>query len=513
MNKTPFMVQLEEKLRPEERIFKFRSAELSGKYFTLELLVNHSSYDKVLDDGLKDKVLAAAKEIVPSSLISKIKYVKASTDADSVIRYIIEYVFKSNPSLYQQFSESAIDVKIEKDTLFVSITLEKFLYEYAVKSSLKEQLENYLEKRVMEDVTVEIYQVPNSEEETEPVFRAVNKTALIRTVEVNVEKFFCGNSAQLPRYICDVKGKEASDVCLCGIISNVKRKYIEKLDKDLYTFLINDTTGSIKVKYFEKKIKNVNWQEVFTEGKTLIMQGQIKFDTFDSEYEFSPRSIAEGTVDYSSINIKSDYHTEPAQYIHVFPQKITEGEQNNFFAEELNPEFKDKVFVVFDLETTGTDPVNDRIIEVCGVKLINGEICESFHTLVDPQMPIPVQASEVNHITDDMVAGQFTVEEILGDFYKFTRGTILVAQNAPFDMGFLRVNGNKYKYDFDNSFADTLVMARRLLNLKKNDLGSLCKYFNINLTGAHRALNDAVATAKLFVKLMNMEYSKNKKNA
>ena len=512
MNKNPFMIRLEEKLRPEEKIFKFRSAELSGKYFTLELLVEHSSYDKNLDDGLKEKVLAATKEILPSSLTCIVKYVKAATDPDAVVRYIIEYVFKSNPTLYQQFSESAIAAKVEKDTLLVDITLEKFVYEYALKSSLQEQLENYLDKRVMEEVSVEIHEVPNSDNADAPVFRAVNKAAVIRTVEVNVEKFFCGNSSQLPRYICDVKGKESSDVCVCGIISNVKRRYIEKIDKDLYSFLINDTTGSIKVKYFEKKIKNVNWQEVFSEGKTLIMQGQIKFDSFDNDYEFFPRSVAEGTVDYSSINIKSDYHTEPENYIRVFPQKMSEGVQNNIFAEELNPEFKDKVFVVFDLETTGTDPVNDKIIEICGVKLVEGEICERFHTLVDPQMPIPVQASEVNHITDDMVAGQYTIDEILGDFYKFTRGTILVAQNAPFDMGFLRVNGNKYKYDFDNSFADTLVMARRLLNLKKNDLGSLCKYFDIDLSGAHRALNDAVATAKLFVKLMNAEYAKNKKN-
>lgn len=156
-------------------------------------------------------------------------------------------------------------------------------------------------------------------------------------------------------------------------------------------------------------------------------------------------------------------------------------------------------FCVFDLETTGFSPDRGaRIIEVGAVRLRRGEIVSDFHTLVDPGEPIPVEIRELTGLTDEDVSGAPDVTGVLREFGRFARETVLVAHNAPFDLGFLR----SYHPDPpDHVCVDTLPLARRLLDLESYALDVLLDHFGIERPRAHRGLDDARATAELFRRL------------
>jgi DNA polymerase-3 subunit alpha (Gram-positive type) len=99
----------------------------------------------------------------------------------------------------------------------------------------------------------------------------------------------------------------------------------------------------------------------------------------------------------------------------------------------LNPE---KIFVAFDIETTGLSPNLDRIIELGAVKYQDGKVVETFNELISPGIPLPPESIEVHGITEDMLEGMPPVEEVLPHFLKFVGDGILVAHNAKFDTGF-----------------------------------------------------------------------------
>lgn len=150
-------------------------------------------------------------------------------------------------------------------------------------------------------------------------------------------------------------------------------------------------------------------------------------------------------------------------------------------------------YVVFDLETTGISSYHDDIIEISAVKVRGGKEFDTFSTLVNPQRPIPKSATQVNGITDAMVADVPILEDVLPDFLQFIKGFILVGHNiGSFDLKFLNAATEEfYGTSVPNDYVDTLYMARRCLpELEHHRLGDVAEYFNISTKGAHRALND-----------------------
>lgn len=167
-------------------------------------------------------------------------------------------------------------------------------------------------------------------------------------------------------------------------------------------------------------------------------------------------------------------------------------------------EFRDTNFTVFDFETTGLYPyAGDRICEVGAIKVDRaGRIAEKFHTLVDPRRPISYGAYRVNGITDAMVRGQPTIDEVLPKFMSFITGTVLVAYNAGFDLGFLEYalgrDGDSLK---SYNVIDVLKLARRVFpGLERYNLGSVSHSLGICMTTEHRAMADVFATWKVFAK-------------
>ena len=150
-------------------------------------------------------------------------------------------------------------------------------------------------------------------------------------------------------------------------------------------------------------------------------------------------------------------------------------------------------YVVFDLETTGISRVYDEVVEISAVKVRGGKVVDEFSTLVNPGRHIPSGASQVNGITDQMVAYAPRFVKVLQEFLDFTEGYPLVGHNiASFDMKFICRDAEKYYGSVPvNDYIDTLPLARKHLpNLSHHKLTNLASYYGLTPDGAHRALND-----------------------
>ncbi len=161
-------------------------------------------------------------------------------------------------------------------------------------------------------------------------------------------------------------------------------------------------------------------------------------------------------------------------------------------------------FIAFDLETTGTVPAVDQIVEIGAVRYVNGEAEATFSTLINPRQSIPPGASAVNGITDDMVLGKPFIESILEPFAEFCQDLPVVAHNAPFDSQFLTTSIRKYETSSPRGvILDTLPMARKVFpGLANYKLGTLVQHLKIQAGTFHRAEEDASYCGRLFLEIL-----------
>ena len=162
-------------------------------------------------------------------------------------------------------------------------------------------------------------------------------------------------------------------------------------------------------------------------------------------------------------------------------------------------------FVVFDIETTGFSPVNNKIIEIGAVKIRQGEITDRFSAFVNPGVPIPFEIEKLTSINDSMVMDAPPIEVILPQFLDFCQDAVLVAHNANFDMSFIMENAKRQGISRKFTFVDTLGIARVLLTHQaKHTLDAVAKTLSISLENHHRAVDDAECTAHIFLKFSAM---------
>lgn len=165
----------------------------------------------------------------------------------------------------------------------------------------------------------------------------------------------------------------------------------------------------------------------------------------------------------------------------------------------------DDDYVVFDIETTGFGPVKDQIIEIGAVKVVGGQIVDKFSTFINPVIPIPYEIIQLTSITDEMVMDYPEIDVILPQFLEFCKGSVLVAHNAGFDVGFITKKAENLGIDLDFTVVDTVSLARILLpNLNRYKLNVVAKELGISLENHHRAVDDAGCTAEIFVKFIEM---------
>ncbi len=160
-------------------------------------------------------------------------------------------------------------------------------------------------------------------------------------------------------------------------------------------------------------------------------------------------------------------------------------------------------YAIIDVETTGSSPFNGKITEIA-IYIYNGsEITDSFCSLVNPECGIPWNITQLTGITNEMVESAPKFYEIAKKIVEITANTTFVAHNAAFDYSFVREEFKRLGYDYKRKTMCTVSLSRKLIpGLRSYSLGNICQDLNITIEGRHRAGGDALATVKLFEKIL-----------
>ncbi|MBO4412843.1 MAG: 3'-5' exoribonuclease [Clostridia bacterium] len=440
-----------------------------------------------------------------------IKFKKSYLDENLISESILKFL-KTNYSSVATFLQED-NIVVSKNELFINVNMElnKEIYDLYANKNLEESLKAFLENSFIAEFNVSL-NLKEEEIDLEDILERQNKIAYDKTFLApkvpryrvnNPEVIFGQEIDPLPEFIKNIKFEKESCI-LAGKVENLeKNSYLAKKGKQAgqtkfyYSFVLNDTTSKIEVKYFSSKANEPKMDKLFADAEVLIV-GDVR--EFNKKFTLYINSIS-----YCKLPDVIEYKSEFKEgYECVLPKPYSVVKQENLFVKNktLPKNVLDTEYVVFDTETTGLDPESCEIIEIGAVKIKNGIICEQFQTLINPKRPIPADATEINNITNEMVKDAPKIDVAIRDFYRWTRGATLVGYNLPFDLKFIQNAIKNEGLTFDNPGIDALVIAKNKLILKKYKLSEVVKRLEITLDNAHRALADAVATAEAFLILM-----------
>lgn len=323
-----------------------------------------------------------------------------------------------------------------------------------------------------------------------------------------VEEFIGPIVYDKAKYIADCK-KQGPGIVIAGKVGGMtalksRPKEAEAEGKPFYKFTLSDLTGEMKCLFFPGK-KYAERDLTPLNGKDVVLKGEVKQSTYKGELslDFFARqiSLCQLPKDMKENRI---VRLVPERYETVKPLPYVSAAQLDLFGGEAEtpPYLLGKTFCIIDVETTGLDARSAKIIEIGGVKMVDGVMTETFSTFVDPLEPIQQKTTELTGITDAEVTGAPTIDKAIADFYKFVDGSILVGHNVAFDIAFLNAAGKPHCIRLDNAREDTLALAQRYLRgLPNFKLDTVVKHFGLTNERAHRAIYDCLATAEVFKRL------------
>ncbi len=299
-------------------------------------------------------------------------------------------------------------------------------------------------------------------------------------------------------YLVKVSGEINYDTFIKDVVIMASSiETIEKIDK--------------KVRRDTAKEKRVEFH-LHTQMSNLDGIGKVR-DYIDQAIDWGHEAIAftdhEGLYAFPEIakyslgkDIKPIYGVE-LEYI--------DEEQFKLAFHDQDIELRKATYVVFDLETTGLSYTRDKIIEISAVKIENMNIVDQFNAFVNPEQKLSEFTIELTSITDEMLAAARTIEEVLPEFLEFIEGSILVAHNVKFDLGFLYEKTRSLGLEEKEYPAiDTINIARYFYSnqIKRFNLKSVARLFQVKLEQHHRAEHDARATGEIFLRMLVDLYKK-----
>lgn len=344
-----------------------------------------------------------------------------------------------------------------------------------------------------------------------------------------------------------------------GDIFSVDSRPTKDNKKVICTIYITDYTGSIILKIIENKNSSAYLDELKV-GTTVLIKGDVSEDTYEKEIVIRPRNInivkkyeivdnAEkkrvelhlhtNMSSMDGMNSASELierahkwgHTAIAITDHgvaqAFPEamntankikksggdmKILYGTEAYFVNDMLpivtgeDSRTFDDEFICFDLETTGLNANQDKIIEIGAFRVKSREILDEFSIFVDPKFEISPKTTELTGITQDMLNGAPDEKTAIEKFIAFCgESPVLVAHNANFDVSFIKAAINRLNISFNFTYMDTVPLSRALImSIKNHKLDTIAKFLKIPEFQHHRACDDAKALAHIFISLINM---------
>ncbi len=505
----------------------------------------------------KDSILLAFRNKFQEMTV-EIKYseIGSSLDQDQLLDLIKRKISKHIPS-----SSSWLEDVVLNEGEIINLVLPGELpYRSVTRNGLLEELTEITEKATGKALNVDYMDTHENEKffyNREMEERKILKEMMIKKPADKSEKrsktkdYSIGKKIKgEPIRIIDIDMQTASAI-IEGKIFQIETKSI-KDNRTLVIFYLSDGTNSISAKIFLNGEQSEEFTANIGEGSYVQLSGDVVYDTYAKEMTVMIRSIQ--VKEQTIIKDKADekrvelhLHTQMSSMdgvshtkdlirraiewgheaiaitdhgvVQAFPDamemsrdiKIIYGVEAYMINDKkqiVTGNIEDRPlddFVVFDLETTGLSPKNDRITEIGAVKIQNGEIVQSFSQLINPEMPIPELITKLTGITDDMVKDKPTIDKVLPEFLNFIEDSVLVAHNASFDMGFIREAYESMDVHLKNPVLDTLELSRAMFpTMKSHKLNLVAKHLKVELKNHHRAVDDALATGNILLKILEL---------
>lgn len=459
-----------------------------------------------------ESVRAALRQFVPESFTYTVNISKLSPDCEMVARKIVEAINVNFKAVAVTLKEGDVTVEKTDGGFRYTVAVMPFMISSVDINKITAYLNqnfcgNFYGKCIASNRSAEELKIEEKPDEIE--FEIP-----VRKFQIENFEFLEGTKIQNAAvYLADLNFA-ADEVVICGTIEEIReRSYTTKknAERKMLSILISDSTASVYATYFIRqksydKIKNLK------AGDSIVCTGTN--EEFRGSLKYTAKTIDFGRPPKGFVPEKRASKPVPAYYHYVKPQQFTDAEQTDFLTKSVIPEcLKGKSFVVFDLETTGlnSSPVAgnmDRIIEIGAYKIEDGSISQYFSTFVNPQRKLSEEIMRLTGINEAMVADAPTYEQVMPDFFKFCSGSILVGHNvAGFDFKFVDYYCARLGYILERKIIDTIPLSQELLiGLSNYKLNTIADKFGITFNH-HRAVDDALATAKIFIELIKLKKS------
>ena len=457
--------------------------------------------DTVVPEEAKSKVYNYVKENTDGVFKdTHIVISKVVADRELVEKTVFYYLKNNCPSITLRLKTEDITVTLGEVNRF-SVKVTPSMRLYMERNGTVKQLTEFINYSYPVDFVCELIDIPEIAV-GEYVSSAVDsieddnygRIITVKDMVVIDDKYMPDTAT----YIEDCR--ETGNYVLCGKIKSLKEK-LTKTGKPFFIIRIDDGTGERSGLYFSKE-STLSKIKQLKEGDEIIIRGKLQYR--DSTLDFQIEKINKCSI-VPFEKVLRPTRKVPDEYSVIFPEPYVEKDAMNMFeGEEDLSLFKGTEIVVFDTETTGTDTTKDTAIEIGAYRMKDGVITERFSTFIDPMVRLPERIVEITGITDVDLKGQPKMHEVAPDFMKFIGDAILVGHNVQFDIAIMRTAVRPLGFEIENRCMDTYEMSNVLLrDIKDHKLVTVAKYFNIEFN-AHRAYADALVTAKIFKKLVNM---------
>lgn len=460
--------------------------------------------DRMVSEEVRDRLLKSVSQMTLPAFTEVAVVVKKIVSNDELINNAIYRYLKDNFTSISIFLKptDVISTCVGNTVKYV-LRLTKDGVEYVNVNGTIRKLNEYLSKNFCADFAGSTEE-KEMEETVSLISEEVYATELkkIEHRSIKVEDVVVIDDDTIGDIATYIEDATSGEITLCGAITDIAERET-KNGKPFFIIKIDDTTGKIGGVYFSKKgtLSRIKDLKV---GDAIIARGSI--GDYKGMQSLTYDKINRCTFPKDFVKKERYKNKAPAHYKLVFPEPASTIKMNSVFDDlEIPSELLNNTYVVFDIETTGLDLMNNGITEIGAVKIVKGKIVEQFQTLIKPDYAISEDNMAITGITPEMVKDSPKIGSVIPDFMKFIEGSIIVAHNAEFDCKFIKRFAGAEEYEVNNKVLDTMEMTRKYLPfLKRADLATLAEHFGI-IFHHHRALSDAYATAEAFIELMKIK--------